>query len=132
MTGAGDDLIGLAVRSVALAVCAGTALVALTLWAVQRLVAGAPPSDLPVTGGPAPALWLAGTLAALCLSAGITWRRLAPVDSWYRRGGLAIVAAFATFVLAVLAVPLHHFAGSTGLLGLAVAAVLAAALLARR
>lgn len=132
MGGPGDDLVGLAVRSVALAVCAGTAVAALSLWAVQRLVSGAPSSNLPVTGGPAPLLLITGTLAALFLSAGITWRRLRPVDSWYRRGGLAMVSGFATFVMAVLAAPLHHFAGSTGLLGLAAAAALAAAFLARR
>jgi hypothetical protein len=54
------------------------------------------------------------------------------VESWYRRGGLAIVSAFATFVMAVLAAPLHHFAGRTGLLGLAAVAAVAAALLARQ
>jgi hypothetical protein len=127
-----EDLVGVALRGVAVAVCAGTALAALTLWGVQRLMAGTPASDAPVTSGPAPALLLLGTLGALGLSAAIAWRRLAPVDSYYRRGGLALVSVFATFVMAVLAAPLHHFAGSAALLGLAALAAAGAALLARR
>ena len=128
----GDDLIGLAIRSVALAIAAGTALVALTLWGVQRLLAGAPVSDLPVVNGPAPILLLLGTLGALCLSGGVAWQRLAPIDSYYRRGGLSILSAFGTFLMAVLAAPLHYFAGAYGLLALALAAGVAVAALARR
>jgi hypothetical protein len=132
MAAAGDDLIGLAVRSVALAIAAGTALVALTLWGVQRLLAGAPASDLPVVSGPAPALLLLGTMGAVCLSGVLAWRRLGPIDSYYRRGGLSILSAFGTFLMAVLAAPVHHFAGPIGLLVLALAAGAAAAALARR
>jgi hypothetical protein len=127
-----DDLVGLAIRSVALAVAAGTALVALTLWGVQRLLAGAPPSDLPVVSGPAPLLLLLGTVGALCLSGALAWRRLAPIASYYRRGGLSILSAFGTFLMAVLAAPLHHFAGAIGLLALALAAGTAAVALGRR
>jgi hypothetical protein len=126
----GEDLVGLAVRSVAGAIAAGAALVALTLWGVQRLVAEAAGSA-PVTRGPAPLLLLLGTVAALVLSAGVAWRRLAPVESYYRRGGLAMLSAFGTFLIAVLAVPLHHAAGGAGLLGLALVAGGAATLLSR-
>jgi hypothetical protein len=129
---AGDDLIGLAIRSVALAIAAGTALVALTLWGVQRLLAGASASDLPVVSGPAPTLLLLGTVGALCLSGGLAWYRLAPIESYYRRGGLSILSAFGTFLVAVLAAPLHYFAGTVGLLGLALAAGAAAVALGRR
>jgi hypothetical protein len=132
MAAAGDDLIGLAIRSVALAIAAGTALVALTLWGVQRLLAGAPASDLPVVSGPAPALLLLGTMGAVCLSGALAWRRLGPIDSYYRRGGLSILSAFGTFLMAVLAAPLHYFAGAIGLLALALVAGAAAAGLARR
>jgi hypothetical protein len=128
----GEDLVGLAIRGVAAAIASGTALVALTLWGVQRLVAGTPGSPMPVTRGPAPVLLLLGTVGALCLSAGVAWRRLAPVGSYYRRGGLAILSAFGTFLVAVLAVPLHHFAGRVALLVLAAAAAGAAVLLSRR
>ena len=129
---AGEDLVGWAIRSVVFAIATGTALVALTLWGVQRLLAGAPPSELPTVSGPAPILLLLGTMGALCLSAGLAWRRLAPVDSYFRRGGLSILSAFGTFLMAVLAAPLHHFAGATGLMALALVAGAVAAAVARR
>jgi len=116
------DLVALAVRSVAAAIALGTAVVAVVLYGVQALLAGAPASDTPVTGGPAPLLLLTGTLAALLFSAAVTWRRLAPVASYYRRGGLAVVSAFGTFVMAVLATPLHHFFGAGALIVLGVLA----------
>ena len=94
-------------------------------------MAGATASATPVTSGPAPALLLAGTMAALLVSAGLAWHLLAPIDSYYRRGGLAMVSAFATFVMAVLAAPLHHFLGPLALLGLAAVAGAAGFLLAR-
>ena len=116
----------------AAAVALGTALVAAALYGVQALLAGAPASDSPVTSGPAPALLLVGTLGALLVSAAITWRRLRPVDSYYRRGGLAMVSAFGTFVMAVLATPLHHFFGAGALLALAALALTLGLLLLRR
>ena len=132
MVSRAEDLIRVAIRGVAVAVCAGTAVVALTLWGVQRLLAGSPESPIPVTGGPAPPLLLLGTVGALCLTAGVAWHRLAPVDSYYRRGGLSLVSAFGTFLMAVLAAPLHHFTGPRGLLALAGVAGAAALLLSRR
>jgi hypothetical protein len=118
-------------RSVAAAVALGTSVVALALYGVQALLAGAAPSESPVTRGPAPLLLFTGTLAGLCVAAGVTWTRLRPVDSYYRRGGLAIVAAFATFVMAVLAAPLHHFLGAWALLALGAIAGTAGLLLLR-
>jgi uncharacterized membrane protein YoaK (UPF0700 family) len=109
----------------------GTALAALTLYGVQALMAGAPASDTPVVSGPAPLLLLTGTLAALGASAAVAWLRLRPVESYYRRGGLALVSAFGTFVMAVLATPLHHFFGPAALLALAAAAGVAGFLLLR-
>ena len=106
-------------------------MVALALYGVQALLADAPASDAPVTRGPAPLLLLSGTLGALILSAAVVWHRLRPVDSYYRRGGLALVAAFGTFVMAVLATPLHHFFGAGALLGLAAGAGLVGLLLLR-
>ena len=132
MSATNEDLVGLAIRSVAVAIARGTAVVALTLWGVQRLLAGAPASDSPVVRGPAPLLLLFGTVGALCLSGGVAWRRLAPIESYYRRGGLSIISAFGTFLMAVLAAPLHHFAGPAGLLALALAAGATAAMLSRR
>ncbi|HYC32755.1 MAG TPA: hypothetical protein VEB59_10745 [Gemmatimonadales bacterium] len=115
----------------AAAIAIGTAVAALTLFGVQALMADAAESSTPVTSGPAPVLLLAGTMAALLFSAAVAWHLLAPIDSYYRRGGLAMVSAFGTFVMAVLATPLHHFFGAPALLALAAVAGTAGFLLAR-
>jgi hypothetical protein len=107
---------------VAAAIGLGTAIVTLTLYGVQAIMAGAPASEVPVVSGPAPLLLLSGTLGALGVSAAVTWHRLRPVDSYYRRGGLALVSAFGTFVMGVLATPLHHFFGPQALLAVAAVA----------
>ncbi len=115
----------------AAATALGGAVVALVLYGVQAIVAGSGASDAPVTQGPAPLLLLSGTLGALLLSAVVAWRRLRPVDSYYRRGALTLVAAFGTFVLALLATPVYHFLGGGALLGLSGLGAAAGALLLR-
>ena len=112
-----------AVRGMAAAVLLGTAVALFVLWGVRALVAGAAPSDGPVGSGPALVLLLGGTLVALLSSAATAWACLAPIYSYYRRGGLALVCAFATFVMAVLAAPLHHYFGQGALLGVGAAAL---------
>jgi len=107
---------------VAAAIALGTAVVSLALYGVQAILAGAPAAGEPATGGPAPLILLSGTLGALILSAAVAWNRLRPVDSYYRRGGLTLVSAFGTFVMAVLATPLYHFLGAGALLALAASA----------
>jgi hypothetical protein len=120
-----------AVRGMAAAVLLGTALALFVLWGVRALVAGAAPSDRPVSSGPALVLLLGGTLVALFASAGTAWACLTPIDSYYRRGGLALVCAFATFVMSVLAAPLHHFFGEGALVGVGAAALAGALVLLR-
>jgi hypothetical protein len=126
------DLVLVAVRGMAAAVLLGTGVAMFVLRGVRALVAGAAPSDRPVSSGPALALLLGGTLLAILASAGTAWACLSPIDSYYRRGGLAVVCAFATFVMSVLAAPLHHFLGPSALLGVGVGALAGALLLLRR
>jgi hypothetical protein len=128
---ASRDLVLVAVRGMTAAVLLGTAVALFVLWGVRLLVAGAAPSDVPVGGGPALVLLLGGTLLALLASAGTAWVCLTPIDSYYRRGGLALVCAFATFVMSVLAAPLHHFFGQGALLGVAGGALAGALALLR-
>jgi hypothetical protein len=128
---ASRDLVLVAVRGMAAAVLLGTAGVLFVLWGVRVLVAGAGPSDGPVSSGPALVLLLGGTLLALLASAGTAWACLSPIDSYYRRGGLALVCAFATFVMSVLAAPLHHFFGQGALLGVGAGALAGGLLLLR-
>jgi hypothetical protein len=115
----------------AAAILLGTAVSMFVLWGVRALVAGAPPSDRPVSSGPALVLLLGGTLLALLASAGTAWVCLTPIDSYYRRGGLTLVCAFATFVTSVLAAPLHHFLGQGALVGVGAGALAGALVLLR-
>lgn len=125
------DLVGPALRGMSFALLLGSAIVALVLWIVRLLVTSQSSTRL-VDQGVAPALLLGGTLAAMGASALAAWFRLAPIGSYYRRGGLSMVCGFGTFVVAILAAPLHHFLGSPGLLGLAAVSLVGLAVLGRR
>jgi hypothetical protein len=128
---ASRDLVGPAIRGMSFALLLGSAIVALVLWTVRLLVTRDSGSGL-VNQGVAPALLLGGTLAAMAASALAAWFRLAPIGSYYRRGGLAMVCGFGTFLVAILAAPLHHFLGPQSLLGLAALSLLGIAVLGRR
>jgi hypothetical protein len=117
------DLVGIALRGMAFALSVGTAAAGLVLWTVQRAVGAGPGSDTAPAPGAA-ALLVGGPLLALGVSAAAAWRRLAPIDSYYRRGALSLVCAFGTFVVAVLAAPIHHWLGALGLLALSGAGLL--------
>ena len=104
---------------------------ALVLASVRFLLRGAAPSDVPETGAALYVLVI-GTLAAMAIGGTVAWRGLAPVASPFRRGVLSMIAAFATFVGALLATPIHYFLGAPGLLALAGVSLLAAFALSRR
>jgi hypothetical protein len=125
------DLVGTAVQGMSFALLLGSAIIALVLLTVRLLVARDSTGGA-VDQGAAPIVLLGGTLAAMVASALAAWVRLAPIGSYYRRGGLAIVCGFGTFVVAILAAPLHHFLGSNGLAGLAAVSLLGLAVLGRR
>jgi hypothetical protein len=90
--------------------------VTLTVLGVDLL---RPRSAQEAASGGAALLLGVGTLSGILLAAFMAWRLLAPLPSFYRRGGLAIVASFATVVMMLAAVPLHQFYGRPGLLALA-------------
>jgi len=124
------DPLGLAAASAGAGMAAGLAVISATVAAVGLIhspAAGAR-SDL---GAPL-ALLLAGTLGGLLLAGVTTWHLLAPIDSAYRRGGLALVSSFATVLLMLVTMPLNQLAGRAGLLGLAALAAALAAVVARR
>jgi hypothetical protein len=77
-------------------------------------------------------LLFGGTLAGILLAAGAAWWLLQPIGSAYRRGGLAMVCAFATVLLMLICIPIHQVLGRPGLVGLLGLSGGAAALLARR
>jgi Na+/H+ antiporter NhaC len=80
-----------------------------------------------------PALYLlfGGTLGGILAAAGMAWWLLGPIESTYRRGGLAMVCGFATVLLMLICIPVHQFLGRCGLFALMVMSTVAAALLAR-
>ena len=72
----------------------------------------------------------AGTLSGLILAGFVAWRLLEPVTSAYRRGGLTMVAAFATVVLMLVCTGIFELFGRTGLLTLLGTSAVTSALLA--
>jgi len=125
------DLVRVAARGLVVAVMAGIGVAALALVLVRMLMAGAPPSDAPNAGLPFYVL-VFGTFAAMGTAVFTAWRLLAPIASPFRRGVLAMITAFATFVGALLATPIHYYLGVPGLLGLSLAALGGALVLGRR
>jgi hypothetical protein len=118
-----EDYIPLAGASLGFGILLGTALIAGVLLGVRALVAHGPPTDQPDPNQPAGLLLIFGTLGA-CGIAGLScWTALAPVPT-YRRGGLSMVTAFATFVMALLLAPVNELGGP---IALAAAAVLCGA-----
>ena len=81
-----------------------------------------------------PALYLlfGGTLGGILAAASLAWWLLRPIESTYRRGGLAMVSGFATVLLMLICIPVHQFLGRSGLFALMAICTVAAALLARR
>ena len=112
----GVNLFALGVRALPFATCVGATAITLVLWGVQSLVpqtGGATPEP---TAGPAFYLLVLGTPAAMALAAATCWFVLRPVESWFRRGGLAMVSAFLSFVVSLITFPANVFFGRTGLL----------------
>ncbi len=129
---AGRRAARLAWRGVLGGALGGTALLALALWRVRTMLADAPASDRPVLTGGAYYVLMAGLLGGGFLAAGLTFVRLAPLSSLYRRLSLALAAGLGVLVSALLATLVHHAFGNGALLALAAgAAVGAAALLLR-
>ena len=124
------DPVSLAATALGAGLSAGLALVGATVAALDAL--RPPPGTAePALGAPL-YLLAAGTLGGLVLAGVVAWRLLAPLDSTYRRGGLALVSAFATVPIMQLYQPLDAAFGTPALVATAVLAGGAAWLLARR
>jgi hypothetical protein len=123
------DPFGLAAGAVGSAVALGLAVVTATALAVDamRPATGAAP-DL---GAPFQLL-LWGTFAGIALAGVVAWRLLSPLGSAYRRGGLALVSAFATVVVMLVCIPVNQTLGRPGLATLIGLSLVVSALLARR
>ena len=123
------DPVALAATALGAGLSAGLALVGATVAALDAV--------RPPLGTVEPArsaglyLLAAGTLGGLVLAGVVAWRLLAPLDSTYRRGGLALVSAFATVPVMQLYQPLDAAFGTPALLAAAALAAGAAWLLSR-
>ena len=119
------------------AVLVGTAIVAAAVLTVRLLQQGTPPEALTDPGATAPSqaalrssagvLLLTGLLAGMGGAAAVAWMVLAPLESWFRRGGLALVSAFGTVIAMLLLVPIDQAFGAPGLGAAALVLALAAA-----
>jgi hypothetical protein len=109
------------------AVSIGLVVITATVLGVDALRSGQ-------SAGLNPALYLlfGGTLGGILAAVGMAWWLLGPIESTYRRGGLAMVCGFATVLLMLICIPVHQFLGRTGLFALMAMGTVAAALLARR
>ena len=124
------DPVSLVATALGAGLSAGLALVGATVAATAALRPPAGTTE-PALGAPLYMLFF-GTLGGLVVAGAVVWWLLRPLESTYRRGGLALVSAFATVVLMQIYRPLDAAFGIPALLaGSAVAAVLAL-LFARR
>ncbi len=124
------DPISLAATALGAGLSAGLALVGVTVAAIAALRPPAGATE-PAVGAPLYVL-LIGTAGGLLLAGVVVWRLLAPLHSTYRRGGLALVSAFATVVVMQIYRPLDAAYGPPALLAAAALACALAWLLARR
>jgi hypothetical protein len=121
-------MLGFLAAALACAVSAGLLVVTATVLLVETLRGGAQPESLTLR------LYLlfGGTLGGVLIAAGAAWRLLGPIESAYRRGGLAMVSGFSTVLLMLICIPVNQLLGRTGLIVLLVLSAIAAALLGRR
>ena len=124
------DPVSLVAAAVGAGLSAGLALVGAS---VAGMAALGPPAGTtePSLGAPL-YLLLLGTVGGLVLAGVVTWWLLRPLQSTYRRGGLALVCAFATVLIMQVYRPLDAAFGVPALVMAAAAAGALALLLARR
>lgn len=128
-----EDRVGLAANAMAAAMAAAVAALSVVNYTTTRLAASSGiTSRANITDGLAVNVFIYGTATSVLLAGGVAWALMGPVDSHYRRGGLAMVSAFGGFLLSGLTVPVRGLLGEPALLGLAASAVFIAAFFARR
>lgn len=129
---AAPEHVGVAFRAILFGTIAGTGLVALVMWGVRTLQWQSPATTTAATSGPIFTLGVGGTIAGLLVATGLAWSLMRPLRSPFRRGGLAIIAGFATVIVMLLTIAVDYIAGRWALLGFAALCALGCALLARR
>jgi hypothetical protein len=123
----GGSVLGFIAVTAGCAICLGLAVITATVLGVDAFRSGHP-------GQLSPALYFlfGGTVAGVATAAGMAWWLLGPITSTYRRGGLAMVAGFATVLLMLICIPIHQLLGRTGLIALTFICLITAGLLGRQ
>jgi hypothetical protein len=126
------DPIPLAISSVGFSVLLGTALMSSFLIINRVMVRDLPSNGTPDVNQPAANLLLIGAFCTLILPALATWNLLSPIDSSYRRGGLAMVSGFGAILVSLVSIPLNEAGGMAGLAGLLAGSLILALLVSRK
>jgi hypothetical protein len=125
------DLLGRVARGLGAGLMTGLALLALVGFGV-RTIQWLQPAAPPELATPAGALLVGGTVAAAGAAAVVTWTLLGPIGNPWRQGMFALLAAFGSFALSLVAIPVDRHFGRLGLVLLALVAGVIAWRLARR
>ncbi|MFZ5624610.1 MAG: hypothetical protein ACOY71_09315 [Gemmatimonadota bacterium] len=127
------DQVPLAVVAVPFGILVGTGMIAGVLWCVRTLQIDTPPTSVPDPTSLAAKVLILGSTGGVIAAMAVTWALLAPVVSWFRRGGLAMVAGFATVPITAISTPIAYATfGRWGLAGLLLGCVTGCLLLSRR
>jgi hypothetical protein len=121
----GTEHVGLAFRALGAGITLGLALQSLVTFGVRTLV-GQAPTERPLFASPPVMLLLGGTFLGLVLSGVATARLLAPIRNLWRQTMFGIVAAFASFALSLITIPIYQTLGRSGLLAFAAGCALLA------
>ena len=129
-----EDPLGLVFGALGFGLTLGLALQSLTGFVVRTLQQGQPPpaTEAPDLVSTSALVLLGGTLFASLVAAMATWSVLARLNNPFRQGMLAMVTAFGSLVLALVAMPVDRLVGRPGLLALALIAGLTSLLIRRR
>lgn len=125
------DFVPLAMAGTGFGIVLGATVITGALWLLRTIQAATPAADTLDLGSAPAVILFGGTVGGMLAAAAGTWRALRPVNSTWRQGGLAMVSAFASLVVSVLAVPADSTLGHWGVLGLALAGAALAWRLAR-
>jgi hypothetical protein len=109
------------------AVALGLAVISATVLAVDALRSSPNPDPNSLFY-----LVVGGTFAGILVASAAAWWLLAPIQSSYRRGALAMVCGFATVVVMLVCIPMHQILGRSGLLALLGGSIIASAVLGTR
>jgi hypothetical protein len=126
------DHLRLALRAMAAGTLSGVAVVSSVMWLVRTLQARGSAPLAPTPTDPIANLGLLGWLGGAIAGAGAAWIIMRPIASAYRRGGLSMVAGFATLLVSFITAPVDSLLGRWGLLGLVALSAGLFLLLARR